>query len=1241
MKRLLTTIAVALACVAAAALPASAQIQHSAGSLRGGGTIAGPLIIDTNQAPALDIKTDAVGGTIQRIQHDVSTTPTSALTFMLLDMTTNWSAGNVAHTGLNILIPAHTTAAAAAEGAMVINSDATLARVIDVDVANTAGTVALLRYGGVATQTAALTMLSLTPGANLTLGGAGALTGLAVDLSSVTGPGAIAVVGLDIDIPASSSASTAGIDFDSTQTGGDGINLSMTGAAAVDGMDITMGSAVLVTGAGLRVTSQGAAFGVIVTSTNSTTSSRRHLYIEDEGAAHSGAQGTTLATVFRSPVFTGTGSYNTNLLLLNDDCSASGAGVVVTLSQPILYIQHVTSGAGGATFTDTSTGISVAMSPGAGGAPHAVAGILVAMGGNTSNAGYAATFSSAGVAGEATGNGVVNITKTGVLTGQTVGLEIDLTGTTTGGFAHIGQRILIPATTAAAANLEGAFVISSDATLARVIDVDVANTGGTLAQIRWGAATTLAATTRMLTLDGTTNVTGGSQVFQGVFLGTPAAITNASYAATFDWRGTAGTAAGNAIVNVEIGAATVFTAQIVGLEVDLATNHTLTNNVATIGMRILVPATTAAASAGEAALAIISDATVARVIDVDTANISGRVMNVNWGGATTLTNGATTYMAFFDGQTNVTPGSANVVGLAVTIPAASGTSTEAIGIDSTQTAGNGIRLTMTPGSSAAVQGVTVLMGASTSNAGYSERHDWRGSAGTASGNGILNIDIGASTTFTGVLTGIECDLSTNVGATTAVALTNYTAKLPVNMGSNASAGFSYTRTGTWTTNAAEYTGSAILISNTPTEGAGGVTTVEAGVLISVSHVPVAGAGAITDSTTGFSATITPAASGAVRGSVITMGALTSNAGFAERLDFRGTAGTAAGNGIVNVEVGAATALTGQLVGIECDLSANVTAGSQYVSALNVSVPASTAAASASQGIFNVVSLADGIGVLNVRHKMITGTAVRFLYDSATTLAANTLTGINLDYATNVTGFATANFQGFIVTSPPLTNTSSYCATFDYRNVAGTAAGNGIVNVEVGAATTHTGQLVGIECDLSSNSTLTNNVAYIGQRILIPATTRANTAAEGALVISSDATAARAIDIDIANTSGTPIIFRYGASTTPNAVTMMTVDLSTNVSTNTNANVGINVPIVAADEETTAVFRLNTMRVFVGTGAPNNANGTDGDMYWRIDGGALTSIYKRIAGVWTGIAMAPQRILPAGQFYVNAGLARAA
>lgn len=41
-------------------------------------------------------------------------------------------------------------------------------------------------------------------------------------------------------------------------------------------------------------------------------------------------------------------------------------------------------------------------------------------------------------------------------------------------------------------------------------------------------------------------------------------------------------------------------------------------------------------------------------------------------------------------------------------------------------------------------------------------------------------------------------------------------------------------------------------------------------------------------------------------------------------------------------------------------------------------------------------------------------------------------------------------------------------------------------------------------------------------------------------------------------------------------------------------------------------------IFAGTGAPNNANGNNGDIDFNGAGGALTTMYQRRAGTWTGI-----------------------
>lgn len=52
--------------------------------------------------------------------------------------------------------------------------------------------------------------------------------------------------------------------------------------------------------------------------------------------------------------------------------------------------------------------------------------------------------------------------------------------------------------------------------------------------------------------------------------------------------------------------------------------------------------------------------------------------------------------------------------------------------------------------------------------------------------------------------------------------------------------------------------------------------------------------------------------------------------------------------------------------------------------------------------------------------------------------------------------------------------------------------------------------------------------------------------------------------------------------------------------------------------TDAAASQSACGLYAGTGAPNNANGANGDVYFRADGGALTFIYQRRAGVWTAL-----------------------
>jgi hypothetical protein len=52
--------------------------------------------------------------------------------------------------------------------------------------------------------------------------------------------------------------------------------------------------------------------------------------------------------------------------------------------------------------------------------------------------------------------------------------------------------------------------------------------------------------------------------------------------------------------------------------------------------------------------------------------------------------------------------------------------------------------------------------------------------------------------------------------------------------------------------------------------------------------------------------------------------------------------------------------------------------------------------------------------------------------------------------------------------------------------------------------------------------------------------------------------------------------------------------------------------------TPALATQTAAALYGGTGAPNNADGNNGDLYVRSDGGALSTLYQRRAGAWVGI-----------------------
>lgn len=164
--------------------------------------------------------------------------------------------------------------------------------------------------------------------------------------------------------------------------------------------------------------------------------------------------------------------------------SPTTEGGTYTSSLSILSVVHLPSiGMGGGGFTDTTTGISVIMTPAAG--PSAVNGISVVMGASCSGA-SALTLDWRGTAGVGIGDigaglGILLITVGAetTLTGRVTAIDVDLATNLTSNDNHItGLRIRGPVTEAFAASSTGLFVLDSDATQAYTMLVTDSGTSG-------------------------------------------------------------------------------------------------------------------------------------------------------------------------------------------------------------------------------------------------------------------------------------------------------------------------------------------------------------------------------------------------------------------------------------------------------------------------------------------------------------------------------------------------------------------------------------------------------------------------------------------------------------------------------------------------------------------------------------------------------------------------------------------
>ena len=92
--------------------------------------------------------------------------------------------------------------------------------------------------------------------------------------------------------------------------------------------------------------------------------------------------------------------------------------------------------------------------------------------------------------------------------------------------------------------------------------------------------------------------------------------------------------------------------------------------------------------------------------------------------------------------------------------------------------------------------------------------------------------------------------------------------------------------------------------------------------------------------------------------------------------------------------------------------------------------------------------------------------------------------------------------------------------------------------------------------------------------------------------------------------------------TATAVVISSVSVLNVTATNVTANSIVSVSNLSSNTKifpgTDAGAGQTAAGIYAGTGAPSNANGNNGDYYFRSDGGATTHLYFKTAGAWSGI-----------------------
>jgi len=590
--------------------------------------------------------------------HSISRngTTTGAFTILRLDSSVATLTLGAALTGLNVDLSTNVTAGFQNVKGVQITMPATS------DASGNSGAIwinslstgASLFWGSFR-QTTGSIMRMAAGGATTTTGG---LTGILCDLSTSVTPGAgLDVTGLRLAIPAADGVTSRGISVLSTQVAGQGIFVSVTpgSSAAPTGISVSMGNNMSATGAALSTS-----WTSLAGATNGTVR-----------FSVSRAGGTTApTTILKLDSLTSTLSLGAALTGLDIDLSTNVTPVAQNVNGVVVTIPNTTAG-------DT-TGF---------------AAIVV-----TNNS---ASYKSLDVRHSLRTGTTARMNHQVGASGQTgplIGLRIDELNNFTAGSDYITPLQLdVGATTYADTVGRGAITIDSRATQQRTVDISVRNTNGTIFAAQWGANTNLAASMYGIVLDmtglggGAGTVTAGANLVTGILIGVP----NSSNANSVGVNVTSIQTGGSGMT---IGMTPGSSAAVSGIGITMGNNTSATGYAIRTSWTGLAGNTVGMLRVGyDRNGSTTGAATLARLES----------------GVATLTLGAALFGMIIDLTTNVSPGSQQVQGLQVLVGASSSTTTAPISVSSTQSgsASSGVLIAMAPGSSAAVRGLTVDMGA--------------------------------------------------------------------------------------------------------------------------------------------------------------------------------------------------------------------------------------------------------------------------------------------------------------------------------------------------------------------------------------------------------------------------------------------------------------------------------------------------------------------------------------------------